>query len=407
MHSNPMATDSAQEPAVNPSSTQRATARCRAWILGDIVVPFLATRCVLFLVAWLSDMFVANPRYPLAQAARQGWQFTPLRWLDMWGRWDSGWYMNIALHGYSSSPAYESVQSSIAFFPLFPMAVRAVLWVLPSSMQNQSAALLVGVGLANAALLVALVAIRQLVVQFADEHAARRAVIYVVTFPTGFFLSCFYPESLFLAMSALACLLATRNRWLMASFVGAMAALSRPHGMTILLPLLWLYLSSREWRVRRVRWDILYLLLIPAALAGFLLLVYPLTRNLLAPFGAQAAWHRHLSSPWSTLTSSLYFEGAITRIQQVLAVTVFVFSLWALTRLPSRGYGLYALVITIPSLMSGTLMGIGRHAAVVFPLYIMLAVMSKRDQVHRILQAMNLTVQVLFMAAWIRFYPVV
>jgi hypothetical protein len=89
----------------------------------------VGTRLLLFFVAWFAQIFVANGRYPLAHAAARGWQFTSRGWLDIWGRWDAGWYMQIALNGYTPSPGYETVQGSIAFFPLFPMSVRGVLWV--------------------------------------------------------------------------------------------------------------------------------------------------------------------------------------------------------------------------------------------------------------------------------------
>lgn len=379
----------------------------RKWLLGEILAPFLVSRGLLVLVAWFTEVFVANPRYPAGEAARRGWQFSSFSLLDVWGRWDSGWYMNIALHGYAPATSYERVPSTLAFFPLFPMSVRAILRLLPESARTPTAALIVGVVIANAALLIALAAIRQLVAQFADQAAARRSVLYVLTFPTSFFLSCFYPESLFLAASASACLLATRSRWLWASVVGILAVASRPYGVMVVLPMGWIYLSSIQWKISKIRPNLLFLLLVPAALLGYLRLVYPLSGHLFAPFAAQAAWHRHLAWPWTTLASSLYFEGNITRVQQVLAVSIVVLSAWALLRLPSRAYGLYALAITVPSLLSATLMGIGRHAVVVFPIYLILAVISRRERVHLALLGMNLTVQVLFMTAWVRFYPVV
>jgi Gpi18-like mannosyltransferase len=370
-----------------------------------VLAPFLATRAALVLVAWFSEVFVASPRYRIPNVAGRGWQFTSWRLLDVWGRWDSGWYMDIALNWYSRTPSFKTHPSTIAFFPLYPACIRGVLWLLGE--HNRTAAMLVGVAISNGALLVALVAIRQLVAGYAGGHSGRRAVLYVVTFPTGFFLSCFYPESLFLAATALACLFARRNRWLMASVAGAAAALSRPYGIAILLPLLWLYLSSRGWRIRSVRAEVVYLLLVPAALVGTLLLLRPFTGHFLAPFEAQAAWHRHLTWPWKTLVSAMYFEGPITFVQQCLAVGAVALSLWALVRLPSRAYGLYALAITIPSLLSGTLMGIGRHVAVVLPLYMMLAVLSRRERAHLWVQSICLAVQIAFMAAWVGFYPVV
>jgi hypothetical protein len=397
----------AVEHSLQPESRPIEAGSTRRWIFGDVVAPFLVSRALLVLVAWFTEVFVANPRYPAGEAARRGWQFSSFSLLDVWGRWDSGWYMKIALGGYASATSYERVPSTIAFFPLFPLSVRAILRLLPESARTQTAAMVVGVILANAALLFALVAIRQLVAQFAGTPAARRSVLYVLTFPTSFFLSCFYPESLFLATSACACLLATRDRWLWASLVGILAVLSRPYGVMVALPMGWIYLSSIGWKLSRVRPNLLFLLLIPAALLGYLRLIYPLSGHLFAPFAAQAAWHRHFAWPWTTLSSTLYFEGNITRVQQVLAVSMVALSVWALLRLPSRAYGLYALAITVPSLLSATLMGIGRHAVVVFPLYMVLAVISRRERVHLALLGMNLTVQVLFMTAWVRFYPVV
>src|SRR6478672_9366237 len=47
-------------------------------------------------------------------------------WLDAWYAFDSDWYFQIASNGYSYTPGQ---QSSVAFFPTFPLAVRAVSWV--------------------------------------------------------------------------------------------------------------------------------------------------------------------------------------------------------------------------------------------------------------------------------------
>src|SRR5215813_6126646 len=49
--------------------------------------------------------------------------FRHLPWVDMWIRWDSRWYQRIATEGYSYSPID---QSSVAFFPLYPLLIRAV-----------------------------------------------------------------------------------------------------------------------------------------------------------------------------------------------------------------------------------------------------------------------------------------
>src|SRR5207253_7773676 len=51
--------------------------------------------------------------------------------VNMWSRWDTGWYLEIAKSGYSYRPGYPS---SVAFFPLYPLLIRAehTIFHLPS-----------------------------------------------------------------------------------------------------------------------------------------------------------------------------------------------------------------------------------------------------------------------------------
>ncbi len=47
---------------------------------------------------------------------------------EMWMRWDANWYREIIRHGYRY---YPGVQSSVAYFPAYPMAVLAIAWAFP------------------------------------------------------------------------------------------------------------------------------------------------------------------------------------------------------------------------------------------------------------------------------------
>ncbi len=49
----------------------------------------------------------------------------PLRWLDVWGAWDTGWYLDISLNGYSTIQN-QIHQTNIAFFPLYPTLMRII-----------------------------------------------------------------------------------------------------------------------------------------------------------------------------------------------------------------------------------------------------------------------------------------
>ena len=64
--------------------------------------------------------------YPFPEAARRGWAFVPAPWLDAFGRWDAHWYLDVASRGYELRGPLGSVQSNVAFFPLYPWTVRAL-----------------------------------------------------------------------------------------------------------------------------------------------------------------------------------------------------------------------------------------------------------------------------------------
>jgi hypothetical protein len=95
--------------------------RHRRWLWTDVLAVFLITRVVLVGVALAAEALPKNDSYPLLPAvAAQGWQFTPVRLIDVWGRWDSYWYMDVIEHGYYARGDIRSVYSDLPFFPLFP-----------------------------------------------------------------------------------------------------------------------------------------------------------------------------------------------------------------------------------------------------------------------------------------------
>jgi hypothetical protein len=74
---------------------------------------------------------MANQLRRSASVARG--QFSPINLLDMWARWDSGWYLDIALNGYALRGPIETTQSNVAFFPLYPLLIRTLLLLVPES----------------------------------------------------------------------------------------------------------------------------------------------------------------------------------------------------------------------------------------------------------------------------------
>ncbi len=77
---------------------------------------------VWFIVFVAAQILPRDYLFPGAATTRAG----PL--VEMWMRWDANWYREIVRHGYRY---YPGVQSSVAYFPAYPLAVAAVAWAFP------------------------------------------------------------------------------------------------------------------------------------------------------------------------------------------------------------------------------------------------------------------------------------
>jgi hypothetical protein len=204
--------------------------------------------------------------------------FSPL------ARWDAVWYLLISQEGYAGGePLFDaggepvSEEHRAAFFPLYPLAIRAVAGFTGSAGASLIAAYVVSL----AAFLVALYLFYRLVDLELGPQVARVAVLLLALAPSTLFFSAPYSESLFLLTTVGAFYAARTGRWAWAGALGAAAAATRNTGIVLLLPLALLYLYRPDGggmagirrglaRLRptvRVRPDAAFLLLVPLGLA--------------------------------------------------------------------------------------------------------------------------------------------
>lgn len=372
----------------------------------DVLVPWGVTRLFLLFVGWFSGYFTANPNYGDPAALARGWQFSPVKLLDMWGRWDSSWYLDIALHGYSLRGPLETTQSNVGFFPLYPLLIRALLWLLPESVRTPETALLIGVVLSNIMFVGALFVLYRLtLLLFNDRAVAQRTQWYIVLFPASFFFASAYTEAAFLLFTVAMFYAALRRVWWAAGILGALATLTRPSGILLLVPLAWMYGEMIEWKFRQVRWSSLWLALLPLAYIGFMISLYPLTGDWVAPMRIQEAWSSTLAAPWTTIFfPEIGFVPYITRLEQLLLLGAFVLSVLALIKLPSKAFGLYVLLLLVAMLFKGQLLSTPRYLSTAFPIFITLALLGKHQAFDRLVLIGSSAMQALLMAAWTRFY---
>ncbi|MEA2331032.1 MAG: hypothetical protein QOH58_1170 [Thermoleophilaceae bacterium] len=318
--------------------------------------------------------------------------------------WDSGYYHAISLVGYEPYP------ESAAFFPLYPLTIhllRPAADVAAGS--DTGATVIAGVFLSCLAFVAALYLLHRLVELDFGAAAARRAVVLVAVFPTAFFFSAVYTESLFLALTLATVYAARRGRWALAGVAGALASATRNQGVLLLLPLaLILLYGPREdrgprpglgWRprYRPSLGDAGWLALVPLGLAAYFGYLWIVFGDPLTVLDAQReVWKRHLVIPVVGLGQGLDdavwalrnvkngispitdwpTRAALTDLGFLAAATVA--TVGAVRRLP-LAYSAYAVAAIVFALASvpdegrDHLQSIPRYVLVVFPLFIWLA----------------------------------
>jgi Mannosyltransferase (PIG-V) len=305
-------------------------------------------------------------------------------------RWDAVWYLRVAETGYGESEARA------AFFPLYPLLVRALATPFGAS---PAALLLAAYAVALGAFLAALTLLHRLVSLELGRQLAHPTLLLLAVFPAALYFGAPYAESLFLLLSVGAFYAARTGRWAWAGACAAGAAATRNSGVLLMLPLALLWWSSRERRPRDGAW----ILLAPLGLAAFALYLGVAEGDALRFAHAHEAWYRELKGPlagaWDGLVAAfdgvrqiasnqrevVYFDKAGGDPIRVAAVNLILFSslvfgvaacVGVFRRLPPA-YGAWVAVgLLLPLSEPVTpepLMSLPRFLAVLFPIFMWLA----------------------------------
>jgi hypothetical protein len=322
-------------------------------------------------------------------------------------RWDAVWYLEIAASGYGGE------QHRAAFFPLYPLLVRAVGDLGGGS---PGALLIASYVVALAAFLGALMLLHRLVTLELGRPLAAPTLLLLAFFPASLYFGAPYSESVFLLASVGAFYAARTGHWAWAGVAAAGAAATRSAGVLLLVPLLVLYLwGPRGDRAgpgrHRLRLDAAWLLLAPLGLAAYALYLQLAHGDGLGFLDVQHAWYRHFAGPlggiWDGIVAAfdgarqllsgsrehVYFDRAGGDPYRVASMNLMLFgflvlALWAavgtLRRLP-RAYGVYvAVALLLPlSFPVGPqpLMSLPRFLAVLFPVFMWLALVCEERRI--------------------------
>jgi Gpi18-like mannosyltransferase len=301
-----------------------------------------------------------------------GMLFTPgANLVKQFRAWDGGWYLSIATHGYvrhippgTGNPA----QANVAFFPLFPILVRAVHTVTGMGLERSGAAVVCVFGAG------ASVGFWLLVRRLRDEATADRAVALFVFFPGTIVFSLLYAESVALCFAIFCCLFLLERRWVLAGLCGALATAARPNAAGVVVAAA--IAAVFAFRERRSLRPFVALVLAPLGAIAFFLFLWSWTgswrswndvqrRGWHDRFVWDQSWidiHRWLRHPWHDVSLTVIVLSTIFGVIALVLLLRTAMPVWL------KAYALVALAFTMTSLGMRP-----RFILMAFPVFIALA----------------------------------
>lgn len=280
--------------------------------------------------------------------------------IDLHCRWDCKWYTDIVQNGYQ----YQKGQlSNVVFFPLYPLLVKI------GSFFTLSNITLAGWLVSGLALYGAAIYLYKLVRQFHPSIDPWQPVLFLLIFPTAFFLNAVYTESLFLFLTVACFYYTLRKNYLLAALFGAMATLTRLTGFILFFPLVYEYLQSQNFKFKITK-EILPVVMIPFAALIFPLYHWYQFGDFLLFLKVQDGWGR--SFAFNTDHFQLTTPAAITNFVLDLSFIILILIAIGLVFKKLRvSYGLFMIAAIAIPLSTGTLMSINRYILPLFPLFIL------------------------------------
>ena len=211
-----------------------------AWwttLTGQVVLLYAVTRVI-------SGIMLAATAPQQLPAPMTGGE--PVGYLGFTAIWDGEWYQRVAEYGYPSTLPTDAAggvrQNQWAFYPLFPMAARLLMWLtgLPFAFVGSTLALLLGFAAA--------VVMARLLAERIGDRAALAVVGLYAVFPAAPVLQVAYTESLAMLLLCGYLLAISRERWLVATGLALLIGLTRPIAVplgVVTLVAVWL-----RWRRR-------------------------------------------------------------------------------------------------------------------------------------------------------------
>lgn len=300
--------------------------------------------------------------------------------MSMFTQWDAPHYMYIAQHWYTNQgdPA-----NFIVFFPLYPVLVRLITF-------NFSYVNLSGLIVSNVASIVAVIYLFKLAKLDYSDSVAKKAVLFLCVFPTAYFMSAPYTESLFLVLVIASLYYARNTRWALAGFLGFLASLTRIAGLILLPVLVVEYFHQKSWKLRaldpRLFWSSL-------PIFGFLIYLginFQVTGSFFTFIQVENNhWYQSIAPLTGFNTALSWARNSSYPLNITVGYAELIFALFGYLMLglsyrmklrPS--YQVYMLLTWMLAVSTGFWISVPRYVLTMFPLFLALGLLSTKKTVN-------------------------
>ena len=311
--------------------------------------------------------------------------------MNQFAKWDGPHYMYIAQNGYTNQ---GDAANFIVFFPLYPFIVRLI--TFDFAYINLS-----GLIISNISSLIAVIYLFKLAKLDYSDSVAKKAVLFLSVFPTAYFLSAVFTESLFLALTIASLYYARNAKWAYTGVVGLLASLTRIAGLLLLLVLIVEYLHQKEWKIKAIDPKLIWTSLPAIGFLIYLLINYQVTGNFFTFIEIERTHWSETLNPingflgavgWST--NGAFPDSLIIGYAQIifaaLGLTMVIAGFIAAYKHKLRpSYAVYTLLIWMLAVATSFWISIPRYVLSMFPMFILFALLSRKKAVTTMLSMVS------------------
>jgi len=342
-------------------------------------------------ILWRSLLFVPLLLGALFLPYRKGYDFTNI-WnyikpyfpvlnplLFPWANFDGVHYLSIAGQGYTNNGR---------FFPLYSLLIKMGTLIFGSPPAFGTIYFFTALFISNLSLFLSLIIFYKLLRLDYSEKISLYSLMFLLLFPTSFFLGSIYSESIFLLVCLLSLYFSRKEQWLLSGIFGLFASLTRIIGIVIFPILLIEFFKTKQKKLNHL----ISLFLAPLGLISYAIFNWiewgdPLKflklqgelnngRSTTAFIFPLQTIYRYIKMIFSVSPSQFEWWIVLLELCTFIFACSLIFIMWK--KRIRFSYIIFTLLGLFIPVFSGTMSGLPRYILPLFPLFITLALINNK-----------------------------